>query len=420
MRPIKTIRRVTAQKGAGRLVPPYGLIVWLCSTLILNAAEIHLRSECHCTKGLVRLGDVAEIRAADAGEAAKLGEIELCAAPASGSKSFVRAREIQDLLALRGLNLTKYRLSGASQVEIRTGGSSESRLPITASIARRTTERVQDAIATYLERQAPDNEGGWQVELQLSDDQVRTLSASKNEPIASGGEAPWVGNQEFVVTLPTEAGEQSAVIAARVTPAPRVVVATRALVPGEIVQAPDVKLAQIKPGRIDSPFFKLEEVVGQETKRAIVVGQAFDEDDLRSPLLVRRGDAVTVYARSAGIRVRTPGRANEDGSRGDVIVVESILNRERFHARVSGIREVEVYAEAAEAATVVVQPAKPTAADRAQATRLAQLLERTEGRDGKPLVTADRRSRGGATANRGARLDDSSQPSTDSPKSLRR
>lgn len=415
MRDHSTIRHVAVRRDARTFVSPYCVVVWLCGALVCNAAEIHLRGECQCASGLVRLGDVAEIHAADATESARLAEIELCAAPAAGSKSFIRAREIQDLLALRGLNLAKHRLSGASQVEIRTGGKIESRLPISPAIAQRTTERAQAAIAAYLRTQVPENDGGWLVELKLNDDQVRTLSAAKNELVATGGEAPWAGRQEFIVTLPSDAGEQSAVVLAKVSPAPLVVMATRALVPGEMVQDTDVKLAQLKPGRIDSPFYRLEEVIGKETKRAIVAGQALDEDDLRSPLIVRRGDAVTVYARSAGIRVRTDGRATEDGSRGDLIVVQSMMTPDKFRARVSGIREVEVFAQASEAETVVERPAKPTLLEREETSRLAQLIERTQGSGANPGAIAARRRGASSTANRSARLPEPTESSTSIP-----
>lgn len=415
MKTNSTIRYVALRNEPTRaLVPPYSLVIWLCGALVCNAAEIRLRGECQCASGLVRLGDVAEIHAADATESAQLAGIELCAAPTAGSKSFIRAREIQDLLALRGLNLSKHRLSGASQVEVRTGGKVESRLPISPAIAQRTTERAQAAIAAYLHQRAPENDGGWLVEMKLSDDQVRTLSASKNELTASGGEAPWAGRQEFTVTLPTDAGEQSAVVLAKVSPAPMVVIATRALVPGEMVQDTDVKLAQLKPGRIDSPVYRLQEAIGKETKRAIAAGQALDEDDLRSPLIVRRGDAVTVYARSAGIQVRTDGRATEDGSHGDLIVVQSMITPDKFRARVSGIREVEVFALASEAATVVERPAKPSASDLEGTSRLAGLLER--GRNGaKSGAMLARRRSGPSTANRSARLPEPTEPSAVSP-----
>ena len=48
---------------------------------------------------------------------------------------------------------------------------------------------------------------------------------------------------------------------------------------------------------------------------------------IRRPVVVRRGDAVTLYARSAGLRVRTTVRAREDGGVGDLITVESLDDR---------------------------------------------------------------------------------------------
>ena len=85
-------------------------------------------------------------------------------------------------------------------------------------------------------------------------------------------------------------------------------------------------------------------------------------DALRTPALVRRGDVVTVYARSAGIRVRTAARARDDGSQGDLVSVESLLDRSTFFARVSGIREVEVYARSRAS-----RRPRPAAGDRSSA-----------------------------------------------------
>ncbi|OYV82636.1 MAG: flagella basal body P-ring formation protein FlgA, partial [Planctomycetia bacterium 21-64-5] len=137
---------------------------------------------------------------------------------------------------------------------------------------------------------------------------------------------------------------------------------TRAMVPGDVVQRPDVKLGKAKCDASDFPFHRLEEVLGLETKRAVVEGQVLKQDDLRSPILVRRGDAVAVFARSAGIQVRATARAQEDGGKGDLIVVESLLNRERFMARVSGIHEVEVFAQAADADAATGDGERRTAA----------------------------------------------------------
>jgi flagella basal body P-ring formation protein FlgA len=356
--------------------------VVLLATLFLGrassrAAEIQVRGECNAS-GLVRLGDVAEIHTTDASEAAKLKEIELFPAPSVGGKSFVRTREVRDLLALRGMNLSQHRFTGASQIEIRNG--TRSGAPLTSSVTRRAVERVEAAIAAHLRRQAG-KDTAWEFDLHLNDEEVRIVAASNESLSAEGGQSPWTGEQNFSITVPGEPGDQVLVLATKVAAVPLVVVAKRAMVPGDIVQATDVKLGRAKTGDDDLPCRTLEDVVGKETKRAIVEGQAVKEDDLRSPILVRRGDAVHVYARSAGIQVRVEARAQEDGSRGDLIAVESInANRERFMARVSGIHEVEVFAQAADA--------ESAAGMRSTATRLRAARPRMTA---EPRVTGFRR-----------------------------
>lgn len=327
------------------------------------AAEIKLRHECRCSQSLVRLGDVAEIHAADETEAAKLEHVELFPAPPQGQPRRLRARELQDLLALRGLNLAQHRLSGANQVEVRSAEEPKAAAkpvarPLTTSMMMRSEELVKKAVLAYLQQQVSASEP-WQVEIKLENDPARAVFAAAHQPLTvAGGEAPYRGRQRMTLVVPGEAGDQSFEIEPLISLAPRVAVATRSLAPGDNVQATDVKLVQVSTRQVEEPFYRLEDLIGQQAIGAIVEGQVFDHADVRAPLLVRRGDAVTVYARSAGVQVRTTGRAQEEGSRGDLITVESMLNRQRFFARVTGIHEVEVFAHALEAPATAVPTAK--------------------------------------------------------------
>lgn len=321
---------------------------------VSQAAEIQLKSECNAS-GLVRLGDVAEIHSHDPAEVRELKDIELFPAPPPGGKSLVRAREVQDLLALRGMNLSQHRLTGSSQTEIRNGVKAAA--PLAASATRRANERVVAAIAACLRRQASKDDA-WKIETALDEEQARIIDACKESIQAGGGRPPWTGAQEFTIATPGSQGEPAFTVAATVSAVPRVVVATRAMAPGDIVQRTDVKLGQARNDATELPFRSLDEVVGQQTKRAIVIGQALNQDDLRSPVLVRRGDAIHVFARSAGIQVTTDARAQEDGGRGDLILVETLATRDRFMARVSGIREAEVFAQAADADAATGTPGR--------------------------------------------------------------
>jgi flagella basal body P-ring formation protein FlgA len=124
-----------------------------------------------------------------------------------------------------------------------------------------------------------------------------------------------------------------------------VVVAVHPISRGERIGAEDVELARMKAGaQPRTEFQSLQEAIGKEATRNIVAGQALDDQYVRSPLLVNRGDVVDVFARSGGVQVRTRGRAKEEGSHGSLIQVEMLNDRRSLVARVCGIGEVEVLA----------------------------------------------------------------------------
>jgi hypothetical protein len=68
--------------------------------------------------------------------------------------------------------------------------------------------------------------------------------------------------------------------------------------------------------------------------------------------LVQRGASVNVYARAAGVRVATSGKALAAGATGDTIQVELEGGREKVHARVVAAQTVEVVGSATSPTTM--------------------------------------------------------------------
>jgi flagella basal body P-ring formation protein FlgA len=141
------------------------------------------------------------------------------------------------------------------------------------------------------------------------------------------------------------------------SPPDLIVVPRRPLRRGEIIQAADLDQQPLHPGAplAAAVMTELADVVGRETTRSIATGQAIDPSWIRKPLMVRRGDVVTVLARSGNVQVRTSARAIGDGGEGDVVTVERLDNRQRYTARVVGVQELEVFASSAS----VAGPAAP-------------------------------------------------------------
>lgn len=318
---------------------------------LLSAAEIVFKPTHYAGGSLITLGDLAEIYTQDADRRAALARIELFPAPPAGRQRTVRLREIQDLLSLRSVDLVGCRFSGASVVEVHgqaiqgpttTRRVAEQRKPLSLSTVQQVEQAVADAVARHLAT-AANSRATWRVDVKLNVESARIVAALGGPLLATGGEQPWLGPQRFV--LRGAAGGEPVEINADVSLPEMIVVAARSLQRGETVTKSDVELqAAPRNTRLDGHVQDLQEVVGLETTRAIPQGLVITDSYVRRPILVRRNEVVTVYVRASGLSIRTEARAMDNGSRGDLVAVQSLLNREKFSARVVDIQEVEVMA----------------------------------------------------------------------------
>jgi flagella basal body P-ring formation protein FlgA len=139
----------------------------------------------------------------------------------------------------------------------------------------------------------------------------------------------------------------------------QVAVASRPIARGELITAADFEMRSLDTapaiGR-RAAIESFEQLVGMEARQAIQLGDVILADHVQAPLLVKRGEEITVVSHSGGIRVRTTARARQDGSRGQLVQVESLESKERYDVRVVGVREAAIFV--AGSLPAVEQPAK--------------------------------------------------------------
>lgn len=315
-----------------------------------TAAELRLKTQCTPAAAIVTLGDVADIACPDGRQAAALAAIELFPAPGAGEERVVRVREIQDLLVLRGVNLVEHQFSGASEVAVEAAVAPPHPAairPISSAETARIKRRLCEVLAKYLNEQTSSQQD-WGVEFELKEADAR-LFADPLAPIQiAGGAAPWTGSQRFQLAVAGKQGQapgKSATIDATVRVIAPVVVAVRSLARGAVLREGDVALQRVPAAdKLPGSMHALEQALGHELVRAVGAGLPVTSDALRPPLAVHRGEVVTVLARAGGVRIRTNARARDEGSVGELVAVESLANRSTYYARVTGSREVEVYA----------------------------------------------------------------------------
>jgi flagella basal body P-ring formation protein FlgA len=333
--------------------------VILCGfTPFAGATEVILKEECRCAAPTVKLGDIAEVYDVDVPKAIKLAATELFPTP-TVSRSIDLA-EVQRLLNARGVKTADCLFGGAARVEVigakeNTAAPAVYRPGFDPTRVRLARQRVEQSILDYL-RQRVDAGQRWTVKLDLTEREAEAVSRRYSQLTVEGGAEPWVGSQQFKVTVAADRQVQTLVLNADVTLPEMMVVARRPLRRGDTLQEGDVELAPPpQSARPQQPVYSLDEVVGQELIKSIPTGQPVESRDVQPPRLVRRNDIVTVYSLAAGVRVRMLGRAMEEGGLGDVITIQDLQTRQplRSRARIAGFQTVEIYALGPRAVTPV-------------------------------------------------------------------
>jgi flagella basal body P-ring formation protein FlgA len=247
---------------------------------------ITVRGEATVAPGIVRLGDVADIRNGDPGRVAAWKAIELFPAPAEDVPRNVPRRAIQDMIALRLGATPAADFAGAATIRVTT---------------RPAAPGENDAVA------------------------AKPASRTRPQPAAE----PTARNQP----APRRVAAEGLTM----------VVARHAISSGQTLTADDVELRAVQGPQQSDESVRLEDVVGKETTRPVGIGQAIDPGILRVPVVVHKNDMIKIIARTAGVRVQTAGKALGDAAAGELVEVQTVGSRDKILARAVGTRVVEVY-----------------------------------------------------------------------------
>ena len=153
-------------------------------------------------------------------------------------------------------------------------------------------------------------------------------------------------------------------VAATVERRVRAVVTRETLRPGDRIAPGDVEVRRVYLDQMpESPLEEVELVEGRVAASRVVEGGVLFPDDIRSRVLVERGELVTVRAIAGNVVVRTVARATEDGSLDQRIRLRHDQSRETFTAVVTGRRSCVIRVEGSNASGNSDAAAADAAAD---------------------------------------------------------
>jgi flagella basal body P-ring formation protein FlgA len=149
---------------------------------------------------------------------------------------------------------------------------------------------------------------------------------------AAAGDRLVVENLDFepksgrVTAYVASAGDDPSTERLRVTGALRYMielpVLNRYIAPGERITPRDIDRVAFRSDRIAQAVVADDvELVGRTPRRAIRPQEPVRQVDIMMPIVVKKGDLVTIILETPGLRLTVQGRANDDGAQGSFIHV---------------------------------------------------------------------------------------------------
>ncbi len=154
----------------------------------------------------------------------------------------------------------------------------------------------------------------------------------------------FLGRVTFLMTLSVDGEPERRIrMAGYVEVHKEVLCTATALRRGHVLSPSDLVTVRRPLSRLRGrPVASLHRVVGMALKRSVSAGQVVTEALLTPPIIVKRGDRVTILAKNPWIEIKAPGEARQNGAKGDVIRVKNLMSKKEITAEVVDASTVTV------------------------------------------------------------------------------
>ncbi len=201
---------------------------------------------------------------------------------------------------------------------------------------------LERAIVEHVEAQTTDGDGRVEVEVGYIDPRLR-LARCAHAPEAFTPPGTQLSGRTTVGVRCRDPESWTVYIPATVQVYVPVVVTTGFLQRNRAITADDITLKEQDTGDLRRGYLiDPDEVIGKEPRTGIGPDTVLRPDQIQPPLLVRRGDRVSIMAESDTFRIRMEGEARGDGRKGETVRVRNLSSGREIDAEVIGRGRVRV------------------------------------------------------------------------------
>ncbi|MFO8154768.1 MAG: flagellar basal body P-ring formation chaperone FlgA [Pseudomonadota bacterium] len=207
---------------------------------------------------------------------------------------------------------------------------------------RQELAALETAILEYVEAEAATDEGRVEVEVGYIDPRLR-LTRCAHAPEAFTPPGTSLSGRTTVGVRCREPESWTVYIPAIVRVNVPVVVTNGFLQRNRQITADDVSLEEYDTGELRRGYYRdPDEVIGMVPRTGIGPDTVLRPSQLQPPLLIHRGDRVSIQAGSEHFRISMEGEAEEDGRKGETVRVRNLSSGREIDAVVVAPGRVRV------------------------------------------------------------------------------
>ena len=117
----------------------------------------------------------------------------------------------------------------------------------------------------------------------------------------------------------------------------RIVVPAHDIARGDVIGEGDLTYATVDGSALMSGVpTRMDEIKGMQARRVLGAGQPFRGDHVRRPIVIIKGQTVTMQFAAPGVELTAMGRAMSEGGVGDTVTVQNPASYRMIAATVTG------------------------------------------------------------------------------------
>lgn len=115
-------------------------------------------------------------------------------------------------------------------------------------------------------------------------------------------------------------------------------IAKNTIIKSEMIKNIKIRKNRIKPNE----FTDIDDIIGKETTKSIKESKSFSIKDIRDPIIINKGNIISIIYKTKNMKLTAKGEAIEDGSKGQNIKVMNTTSKKVLHCRIISKDTVEI------------------------------------------------------------------------------